>query len=579
MALPPHPRLLARPGDWIRLARQRETDAPSRAFWEALRHRADGLLGTPVLERVMTGRRLLMVSREALDRISVLAIVANVSGLTRYADRARAEMLAVARFTDWNPSHFLDTAEMSLALAIGYDWLFDRLSPAKREEIRTALVEKGLRPSLDSTAPHNWWHDTPENWNQVCHGGLGAAAIALAEDEPVLAEEILQRALAKLPIAAAAYAPDGVYPEGPMYWTYGSSYHVMLCAALLRLVGKSWGLDAFEGFAQSAGFFNEVTAPSGRFFNFGDCSDRRRLQAPLFWMARHFRQPGWIRHDLRTLDAEFAEYRSAPSMQYGHYDMLAIAWLWHDPALGSAPPEAMQRNWHGDGTVPVAVLRNGDLYLAAKGGSASAGHAHMDAGSFILESQGVRWAVDPGMQDYESLERARLDLWNQQQDSERWSIFRLGPDAHSILRFDGAPQRVAGTARLLASGDETVFDLSSTCAPSALRVYRTFRMVGDGVLLEDEWTAAKGTQRATWQFMTEADATISGCTILLRQAGASLLLEVLDPAEIDVWISDVSMPRRPYDAPNPGLKRIEVSCDASFGRIRVLMSPTPRGDD
>ena len=54
-------------------------------------------------------------------------------------------MLAAARFNDWNPSHFLDVGEMTFALAIGYDWLFDQLDEPSRKEIRTAIVEKGLK--------------------------------------------------------------------------------------------------------------------------------------------------------------------------------------------------------------------------------------------------------------------------------------------------------------------------------------------------------------------------------------------------------------------------------------------------
>jgi hypothetical protein len=45
-----------------------------------------------------------------------------------------------------------------------------------------------------------------------------------------------------------------------------------------------------------------------------------------------------------------------------------------------------------------------DLNVAMKGGSVSVNHAHMDIGSFVMDADGVRWAMDFGMQDYESLE-------------------------------------------------------------------------------------------------------------------------------------------------------------------------------
>ncbi|MDO8358587.1 MAG: heparinase II/III family protein [Devosia sp.] len=571
----PHPRLLANAADWPRLRRQIEDDAVSGMLWSALTRRAKGLLDLAPLARTMSGRRLLFVSRQALERISVLSLVAKVSGDTRYVRRARVEMLAVAAFEDWNPAHFLDVAEMSLAMAIGYDWLFDDLSAGDREAIEVALIGHGLSPSFDAAASHNWWQGATENWAQVCHGGLCAAAIAVADRVPGLAEQILQRALDQVPAAAAAYAPDGVYPEGPMYWGYGTSYHVVLCAALMRLTGDCRGLDAGPGFAAGAEALGHLTAPSGGFFNFGDCREQRHLQVPMFWMARRFGRPDWVRHDLTTLADELAIYDLDPTAGHGHYDMLALALLWHVPATATSsalPPGS----WTGQGRVPVAVLRSASLYVAVKGGIASTSHAHMDAGCFILEAHGVRWAVDPGMQDYEGLEQAGLDLWNQEQQSQRWEVFRIGPDAHNILRFDDAPQRVDGAATIVAfdaRAAQTILDLGAVYAWSATRVQRGIRLIDDqAVLFQDEWTAANA-RRVVWQFLTKAEVTVAGRQIRLDQDGQSLLLRVLDPAEIEITVSDVSAPRRAYDAANPGLRAISINCAGSAGMLRVVALP------
>lgn len=51
-----------------------------------------------------------------------------------------------------------------------------------------------------------------------------------------------------------------------------------------------------------------------------------------------------------------------------------------------------------------------DSYLAVKGGSPLTSHAHMDAGSFIYERKGIRWAIDLGMQNYLSLESRGVNL-------------------------------------------------------------------------------------------------------------------------------------------------------------------------
>jgi hypothetical protein len=65
----------------------------------------------------------LSASRQVLDRVRTLALVSRFYGDRRYSNRAWQELEAAAAFPDWNPSHFLHTAEMTHAFALGYDWL------------------------------------------------------------------------------------------------------------------------------------------------------------------------------------------------------------------------------------------------------------------------------------------------------------------------------------------------------------------------------------------------------------------------------------------------------------------------
>ncbi len=45
----------------------------------------------------------------------------------------------------------------------------------------------------------------------------------------------------------------------------------------------------------------------------------------------------------------------------------------------------------------------------------------MDVGSFVMEANGVRWASDPGMQNYESLESKGMNIL-EDADAQRWTI-------------------------------------------------------------------------------------------------------------------------------------------------------------
>ena len=217
-----------------------------------------------------------------------------------------------------------------------------------------------------------------------------------------------------------------------------------------------------------------------------------------------------------------------------------------------------------------------------KGGSPTSNHAHMDEGSFILEADGVRWAVDLGLQEYFSLEKQNVRLWDATQDGQRWEIFRIGPESHNILRFDDGRQLVQAHAdfvRFESSGSHphSVLDLSAIYAHKVSFARRGILMLENrAVLFQDEWVAGESPTRATWQMVTHAEVYAGDGWIRLDQDGKSLILKILEPEGSLVVISDMSAPVRPYDAENPGLKRIQISQSTEArmrGRFRILATP------
>ena len=162
-------------------------DAVWKDIHQSLVDEAGEIVKLPLNERIKTGRRLLSVSRENLRRIFILSYAYRMTGKSEFLKRAESEMLKAASFSDWNPSHFLDVGEMTMALAIGYDWLYPQLSEQTKREIENAIVEKGLKPSFDER--YNWFVNAVHNWSQVCHAGVTYGALAIWEKEPELARK------------------------------------------------------------------------------------------------------------------------------------------------------------------------------------------------------------------------------------------------------------------------------------------------------------------------------------------------------------------------------------------------------
>ncbi|MCA9258800.1 MAG: heparinase II/III family protein, partial [Planctomycetales bacterium] len=498
------------------------------------------------LERKLQGIRLLSISREALARIMRLAFAFRVTDDPRYLHAAERQMDAVAAFADWNPSHFLDVAEMTLAVAIGVDWLGDDLSEATRKRSIDAIVQLGLQASYESTA----WQRLDNNWNPVCHAGLTCGALVVADQQPELAERVIRRAIASVPRAMGVYAPDGGYPEGPGYWAYGTTFNVLLIDVLEANFGTDFGLTRRPGFLQTPEYFVHVVAPSGKWFNYSDCGAEGPPSEAMAWFARRNANAHLLQHErakvTRWLDRK--PDRLAPLL------LLWGAPLWDESTADAAQVASGGGQTGGFGAstdlhfscrgdVPIAVDRTSwspdAAFLAIKGGSAATNHAHMDAGSFVYEALGVRWACDLGNQDYHSLESRGVKLWGRAQDSQRWSVFRLGSSSHNVFTVDGQQQRVGGkaTLRRTASG-VTEIELKSVYAGQLAAARRTARLADSGeATLSDEVCAGQRAARITWSMITDANqvgANGGGASVDFERGGRRLRVQATTPRPV-VW--------------------------------------------
>lgn len=585
--LPPHPRLLANSERWAALQAQTKTDPVSKRLATAVHALAEHALAQPPVRYEKQGRRLLRPVREGMSRIVVLSMAARLGGDGRFRLRAIAEMRAAAALPDWNPSHFLDTAEMTFGLAIGYDWLFEWLAPEDRLRIAEAIVRKGLVPSFPEDGRSPGWAEAKNNWTQVCNSGLVAGALAVAPHGLELGQRVLQRALATLPAAAQlAYAPDGAYPEGPSYWSYGTTYHVILADLLQQMFGSTFGTDSYAGFRESARYVNQMTSPSGAFFNYADNTTDRGFSAAMFWFARKERDRAMIASDLADIEPMTARVLAGADEENARFFPLAL--LWWDSAQTEAGNAAMATaplSWLGRGLMPVSVHRSAwndptAWFVGIKGGAIQASHAHMDIGSFVLEAQGVRWAVDPGRENYHQLEHRGVALWKYHQDAERWKVFRLGANGHNILRFNGADQEVEAKAPIVGFQAEpanrcTTVDVTSAYRQSVTSARRTVRLEkAERVVIEDEWSTADRSVEVAWQWLTRASIVVDREGALLRQAGKTLRVRVIEPATTEwrIAVEETSRLMRPYDTPDPELRRLVLHTKTparSSGRIVV----------
>jgi hypothetical protein len=549
--IPNHPRIL-----WLNEQQQAmksrvSSDSTLQSIHQVILKECQSLLSKPVAERVLKGRRLLEVSGESFRRIFYLSYAWRITQDVKYLKRAEAELLAVASFTDWNPAHFLDVADMTTGVAIGYDWLYSGLSQTSRTTIRNAIIEKGLRPSLD--ARYNEWLTATTNWNQVCNAGMALGALAIFETDPQLAAQIINRAIGSVPLAMNEYDPGGNYPEGYGYWGYGTTRNVLLLSALQNAFQSDFGLTRAKGFFKTPYYLLHLAGPSGQVFNYSDNHAKVILNPAMVWFADNLKDPSLLFEERKTLKKNKNLHR---------IQELPALILWSASIDWKKIPEPKPLVWTGQGSNPVAMLRtswkgNG-TFVGLKGGSAYVNHGHMDVGSFVLDALGERWVMDFDPQSYSKLEEKGIDLWSKKQTSTRWSLYRLNNRGHSTLIINDQLQQVKGKAPISTYARNPDFlnaitDLTSIYAPEVKQAVRGIAIVkGHSVVIQDEIEAGPKAASIRWQVLTAAQVVLKNETMAeLTLNNKKMIVHLTGPkgCKLTTWSTQ---PKNAFEDPNAG---------------------------
>ena len=546
---PGHPRLFVRgaftpalPGD------------PQVVQWQRiLAGRADELLTKPVI--AYTPQKLLGQSREALRRLSLLGGMYQLTHEPRYAQAGRRELLNVCEFPDWQPNDFLATAEMMNAAGIGYDWLFDALSPQERATVVTAIVNNGLEPAMNAYASQGGWTTAHHNWNMVCNGGVIVASLAIAEERPAVARRALNAALGSLPNGLQAYDENGGTPEGPMYHNYATRYLTFAAAALQTALQTPISLaGSFPNWTHAGDFRINLRGPSGKVFNFGDGADIVGNSAWMFWHAARFGHPEYATFEKK-------EDQSEPSI----FDL-----LWYvpgDPAIHPPLDETfeaalvMRQRWDDPNTT----------YLALRKGSNADNHNHLDLGTFVLDMLGERFAQELGADNY--------DLPGYL-GARKADYLRSSTPGQNTLTIGNAsqPLTAGATGELVAGADgQHIARIDLTIAyPGARSATRTAGINARGVAFvrDDIRLTYPGT--IIWNLHTPAlvTPTPDGGAILDVQ-GHRVEMRVLQP--IGARLTFAPDRTAPPELPIQGSTHIRLICPASTEtRIDVEFRPLSR---
>ena len=498
-------------------------------------------------------------------RIQTLGFMWLLTGDQRYRDRAKAELLAVCAFPDWAGDKFLVTAETAFGAAIGYDWLYDSLTDQERGQIAQAIVEKAIQAGLDEfDAPRPpRWATAAINWYLVCNGALMIAALSVAEFD-ARAAHLFSLCCDSISTGFGEYGPDGGWAEGPGYWHYATQYAIYLLDSLATALGTDIGLDASPGLSNTGLFRLHAAGPSGKLFNFADSEEDHSGGYWLLWLAKRYRHPVDAGIELRG--------RKVHPMDL----------LWFD-ANGSDPsgmPTARRFR-----ATDVVMLRGswGDpntTYLGIKAGANDAcEHGHYDLGSFVLDANRVRWAMDLGPDDYELPDYFKPEM--------RSRYYRTSTIGHNTIVINGECQPPDARAVITnESFEETisyvVIDLSRAY-PSAVSALRGFALIDRRhVLIVDEIHPNGRLSSVDWQMHTATVLELGNAMATLIYPAQSdsaewarFYLRVIDPGLGTLSRMSAAPSVPPKQNPNTGVVKLVFHLEqvAQPVRLAVLLSP------
>ncbi|WP_309380837.1 heparinase II/III domain-containing protein [Cerasicoccus frondis] len=483
-----HPRLYTGPAEMEAAARRYQEDPE----WCAIYLPEDGgaeMTANPVpLDQGVSAQRNAII-------IAKIAVAWRITGEEKYLNRLHDWLPLIAEYEPPEMHSIggaigLTSGHVLLGLSIAYDVTKGQGDEELESTLRDAIIRQGQRSFTDLAAMKRYAYEQNHLIIPVC--GLGVAAMTVVDEYPEAAQwgvfsgNLMERTL-------DAIAVDGWFFEGFSYWNYTFQFPAAFAAAQKRTVGGS----AFDvnAFSKAPLYLAHMTLPNPEFvFDFGDWGPRVesdgvgfqsgydwpwhtlptrvKLVAPSLLLNAHD-GPEFLRDYLRhvtpqhaemvgiyTIDAVFGMLLQLPvpeasmpmQTQYADYppyhyfpDMEVVHWRdnWRDAnatalAFKSGPPAGHHFT---------------ELLERYPEWRPSLGHAHPDAGSFLIFAEGVFLANDTGYTGAkESADHNTIlvDGIGQHEGGAAWTTFRGKPysEYNKIHMTDvwTAPRVAASTA-------------------------------------------------------------------------------------------------------------------------------------
>jgi len=401
-----HPRYLLNKEKAAELRKKIKTT--HKKLWEIVEERANSYTPKEPPANYKKQSRMRAAGRD----IPWMALAYLMTGDSVHLDNAKRWILTICDYPHWDRGRSLGAGECLFGVAIGYDWLYDKLTEEERAHIRQRLVHHGELMKKSPQHRDRWL----ANHNHVENNGLAAAGFVLYGEAPQAAEWLRQAGL-NFRQTFKSIGPDGASDEGHQYWTLSTESLLSYAEAARDLMGIDYYKDS-DFMKNAADFIIFSTLPDIRpgdyVMAYGDSVRGYGGRNPVYIL---YRLASEYRNGYAQWLANTMVERGIGRNDYGTWRCL----LWYDetvkPICISQLPTfryfdnigwvTMRSGWGADAV--MAGFKCGPFHghkiqpyyekmtdLGIKFQKISGGHCHPDINSFQIYAYGKWLAIHPG---------------------------------------------------------------------------------------------------------------------------------------------------------------------------------------
>lgn len=544
----PRPRLIADGDHFQKIINLVNTHPRGKAMLATVQKQCDEYMKQEPIPFTLTSGGDIYYARGREEMALRLGLMYKITGDEKYAERLWAEMEQVCSYPHWG-RQYLNISALLIACSLTYDWLDDWLTDEQRTILADAMVQKGLliaKKDFSGQFGGTSYIRNQDNWTAVCNSGIIMACVTIGDREEYsqLCADVFESAQVALEYIFKGFEPDGGWREGLGYYSYTTIYLQKAIATMDNVFGTTFGYTETPGFRHAGWFYIDMTGPMG-VNNMGDAGkgagglgDMPIEGQQALWWSAYYKEP-------ELTAARFAH------MEYANYDggaeeLLYMNTDYIDTPATSIPLDckysyaeylAMRgNNWVTD--------RKNAMWLSAHAGINSFGHGHSDAGTFVFDALGERWALDLGSDDYS------LPEWGVTNDkyycirAEGHNVCVINPDESYGQLASKEVCPITEYESMGERGSYAIMDLKNVYSHRASSAKRGFSMM-DGrksLTIRDEFNLNEANSEIYWFMHTRSkNIQIFNNYAILEQNGKQLRVDFITNADsMEICVMDAA---------------------------------------